>query len=109
MFLGKVYGTSDVRIAELGRKANFAQVRIDGRVSGDVRVYASDSDSGMSARGLEFEAATKTLTDLKVPHSHPELTGEKVLTLELLHGPTLKEFLHHLPQHSNAERFRVFG
>ena len=55
MFLGKVYGTSDVRIAELGRKANFAQVRIDGRVSGDVRVYASDSDSGMSARGLEFE------------------------------------------------------
>lgn len=55
MFLGKVYGTSDVSIAELGRKCNFAQVRIEGRVSGEIRVYSSESDSGMSARGLEFE------------------------------------------------------
>ncbi len=80
-------------------KAYFAELRESMMDELDYRQEA--------ARGLEFEAATKTLTDLKVPHSHPELTGEKVLTLELLHGPTLKEFLHHLPQHSNAERFRV--
>ena len=55
MHLGKVYGTSDVTISELGRKANFAQVRIQGRVSGEIRVYSADSDSGISARGLEFE------------------------------------------------------
>ena len=54
-FMGKMYGTADVRISELGRRCNFAQVRIEGRVSGPIRVYASDSDSGMNSRGLEFE------------------------------------------------------
>ena len=56
MFLGKVYGISDVNIADLGRKANFAQVRIQGRVSGAIRVHGVDAeDSEMSNRALEFE------------------------------------------------------
>jgi predicted unusual protein kinase regulating ubiquinone biosynthesis (AarF/ABC1/UbiB family) len=61
-----------------------------------------------AARALEFEAAVKALPDLKVPHCLLELTSEKVLTLELLHGPTLKEFLHDpKAAHSNEERYRV--
>ena len=60
-----------------------------------------------AGRALQFEAAAKALPDVKVPHCLPELTGEKVLTLELLKGPTLKEFLLHLDTHSNEERFRV--
>lgn len=55
MFLGRVYGISDVSISELGRKANFAQVRIDGRVSGEIRVHAGDTDSGAGGRALEFD------------------------------------------------------
>jgi predicted unusual protein kinase regulating ubiquinone biosynthesis (AarF/ABC1/UbiB family) len=58
-------------------------------------------------RALQFEAAAKALPDLEVPHCHEALTSEKVLTLELLRGPTLKEFLHDLPKYDNAERFRV--
>lgn len=57
-------------------------------------------------RALRFEAASKVLPDLKVPRCLRELTAEKVLTLEFIEGPTLKEFINALPE-DNAERFRV--
>ncbi|MBL8909260.1 MAG: AarF/ABC1/UbiB kinase family protein [Archangium sp.] len=58
-------------------------------------------------RGRTFETAARRVPDLVVPKSYDELTAEKVLTLELLHGPTLKEFINELPKHDNAERYRV--
>lgn len=61
-----------------------------------------------AARALVFEEAARALPDVKVPHCLLELTGEKVLTLELLHGHTLKEFMHDpRASHSNDERYRV--
>lgn len=54
-----------------------------------------------------YAAAAAALPDVVVPRSFPQLTAEKVLTLELLSGPTVKEFLSALDQHDNAERFRA--
>jgi hypothetical protein len=52
-FLGRIYGVQEVKISELGRKSNFAQVIITGKISDEVRLHGSSSD----ARGdsLEFE------------------------------------------------------
>ena len=47
------------------------------------------------------------LEEIKVPRVFDELTTERVLTLELLHGPTLKELLHRLDEVDNAERLRA--
>ncbi len=58
-------------------------------------------------RARQFEEAAAPLPVIKVPHCYEELTAEKVLTLELLQGPTLKEFMNHLDQHSNEERFKA--
>jgi predicted unusual protein kinase regulating ubiquinone biosynthesis (AarF/ABC1/UbiB family) len=58
-------------------------------------------------RARQYAAAAAPLPDLVVPRSFPHLTAEKVLTLELLTGPTVKEFLSTLEQHDNAERFRA--
>jgi predicted unusual protein kinase regulating ubiquinone biosynthesis (AarF/ABC1/UbiB family) len=58
-------------------------------------------------RALLYARAAQELPDVVVPRTFPELTSEKVLTLELLAGPTVKEFLNHLDQHDNAERFRA--
>jgi hypothetical protein len=52
-FLGKSYGTPAVKIGSLGRKSNFAQVRIEGRVSADIRFYSADAQGRPSS--LEFE------------------------------------------------------
>ena len=52
-FLGRIYGTPSVKISNLGRKTNFAQVRVEGRVSGDLRYYPADAKGRNSS--LEFE------------------------------------------------------
>lgn len=54
-----------------------------------------------------YAHAARTLPHLRVPRVFPELTSEKVLTLEFLRGQTLKDFLAKAAEHSNAERFRV--
>ncbi len=53
--LGGIYGTPDVMIAQLNRRANFAQVRIEGRVSDEIRFYKADPDSGTRTSSLQFE------------------------------------------------------
>lgn len=58
-------------------------------------------------RAHQFAEAAAGVSDIKVPRVFDELTSEKVLTLELLHGPTLKDLLHHSAQLTNEERFRV--
>jgi predicted unusual protein kinase regulating ubiquinone biosynthesis (AarF/ABC1/UbiB family) len=60
-----------------------------------------------AARCLEFAKAAACAPDVRVPRVFAELTAEKVLTLELLQGPTLKDLLHHSAQLSAEERFRV--
>ena len=60
-----------------------------------------------AARARLFAKAAAPLTEVRVPRSFDELTSEKVLTLELLEGPTLKEFLNTITQRSNAERFQA--
>jgi hypothetical protein len=55
VFLGRVYGTPEVRVAELGRKANFAQVRIQGRVADEIRFHPAEMESGFGTRSLEFD------------------------------------------------------
>ncbi|MFH0879728.1 MAG: hypothetical protein V2A34_08445, partial [Lentisphaerota bacterium] len=53
-FLGRIYGIQEARISELGRKTNFAQVRIQGRISGEVRLHSSNDARGETS-SLEFE------------------------------------------------------
>ncbi len=53
--LGRVYGSPQVKIAELGRKTNFAQVQIAGIVPGELRLHASDDETGESRNSLEFD------------------------------------------------------
>lgn len=80
-------------------KAYFAELR---------ESMMDELDYRQEAKRLwQFEAAARTLPDLEVPHCYEALTSEKVLTLEMFRGPTLKEFMNELPQHDNAERFRV--
>jgi predicted unusual protein kinase regulating ubiquinone biosynthesis (AarF/ABC1/UbiB family) len=56
---------------------------------------------------VRFAQAAQGVPGLVVPRVFDALTSQFVLTMELLEGPTLKEFLEHLAQHDNAERFRV--
>ncbi|HOW97957.1 MAG TPA: hypothetical protein P5567_01070 [Kiritimatiellia bacterium] len=51
--MGRVYGSPTVKISSLGRKTNFAQVRVEGRISGDLRYYPADAKGRNSS--LEFE------------------------------------------------------
>lgn len=77
--------------------------------------YAELRDSMMDELDYRREAeraqlyawAAAQLPDVVVPRTFPALTSEKVLTLELLAGPTVKEFLGELERHDNAERFRA--
>lgn len=54
-----------------------------------------------------FAEAAAPFLDLRVPEVVERLSAGKVLTLELLEGPTLKAFLAAEPPASNEERFRV--
>lgn len=58
-------------------------------------------------RAKRFARAADVLEEIKVPRVFDELTTERVLTLELLHGPTLKELLNRLDEVDNDERFRA--
>ncbi len=58
-------------------------------------------------RSFTFAKAAAPFPDLKVPKAYPELTAERVLTLEFFEGQTFKDFLADLPSHSDDERFRV--
>ncbi|MCC6332990.1 MAG: AarF/ABC1/UbiB kinase family protein [Myxococcales bacterium] len=80
-------------------KAYFAELRESMMDELDYRQEA--------ARCVQFAQAAACAPDLRVPRVFDELTSEKVLTLELLHGPTLKDLLHHSTQLTPEERFRV--
>ena len=80
-------------------KAYYAELRDSMMEELDYRLEAK--------RARQFDAAAAPLTEVQVPRCFEELTAEKVLTLELLPGPTLKEFLNHLDEHSNEERFKA--
>lgn len=80
-------------------KAYFAELRESMMDELDYRLEAK--------RARQFALAAAPLSELRVPRSFDALTSEKVLTLELLAGPTLKEFMSKLDQHSNEERFRA--
>ncbi len=56
---------------------------------------------------MEFARASRCLSDVKVPEVVEDRTSTRVLTLELLPGQTLKDFL--ASEASNAERLRVSG
>jgi predicted unusual protein kinase regulating ubiquinone biosynthesis (AarF/ABC1/UbiB family) len=58
-----------------------------------------------AALATAFAHATARLPDLKVPEVIDDHTSEKVLTLEMLHGATLKDWLATHP--SPEDRFRV--
>ncbi|MBS1150101.1 MAG: Ubiquinone biosynthesis monooxygenase UbiB [Myxococcaceae bacterium] len=60
-----------------------------------------------AARAREYAAAAKIASDLVVPEPFEALTAERVLTLELVHGETLKDVLGRIDQVPNAERFRI--
>ena len=60
-----------------------------------------------AARAREFAVAARVAPDLKVPYVIEGLTAQKVLTLELLPGETLKDVLARVSEVPNAERFRI--
>lgn len=60
-----------------------------------------------AARAKRYASAAAGLPEVRVPRVFDELTTEKVLTLELLRGPTLKELLHRIDEVDNAERLRA--
>lgn len=80
-------------------KAYFAELRESMMDELDYRQEA--------ARGKLFAQAAAPMPEVRVPRCFDELTAEKVLTLELLQGPTLKEFLNTITTHGNDERFRA--
>jgi predicted unusual protein kinase regulating ubiquinone biosynthesis (AarF/ABC1/UbiB family) len=80
-------------------KAYYAELRDSMMDELDYRLEAK--------RARQFAQAAAALPDIRVPRTFEALTAEKVLTLELLAGPTLKEFMNHLDEHSNEERFKA--
>ncbi len=58
-------------------------------------------------RARRFAEAAKAFPDLRVPKVYDELTAPRVLTLEFFDGLTVKEFLAHLDDHSNEQRFQL--
>ena len=60
-----------------------------------------------AALATGFAAAVERLPELRVPHVVQELSAARVLTLELLEGRTLKDWVVGEPLPSAEERFRV--
>ena len=54
-FLGRIYGIQDAKISELGRKTNFAQVRIQGRINAEVRLHSASDDARGETSSVEFD------------------------------------------------------
>jgi predicted unusual protein kinase regulating ubiquinone biosynthesis (AarF/ABC1/UbiB family) len=97
--LGAMVGVFATTTRMTQGKAYFAELRESMMDELDYRQEA--------ARARQFAAAARALPSLRVPKVFDELTAEKVLTLELLRGPTLKDLLHHSGQLTAEERFRV--
>lgn len=103
--------TSDLdNVGSLVKAVSFASKSLDGRAYfHELRAQmALELDYRREAKlcGV-FAAAAAPFEDLRVPQVVERLSAGKVLTLELLEGPTLKSFLVSEPQASNEERFRV--
>lgn len=97
--LGTMVGVFATTTRMAHGKAYFAELRESMMDELDYRQEA--------ARGKLFAQAAAALPEVRVPRCFEALTAEKVLTLELLEGPTLKEFLNHITEHPNDERFRA--
>ena len=54
LWVGKTYGTPAVKIASLGKRNNYAQVSITGKISQDIRFYKSTRSRSEGAGSLEF-------------------------------------------------------
>lgn len=88
---------SSTRLAK--GKEYYAEVRETMMDELDYRIEA--------VRAQTFAKVAAGLTEVRVPKVYDELTTEKVLTLELLRGRTFKDFLGHLDELPNDERFRA--
>ena len=95
--LGAMVSVVAVTTRMVQGKAYYAELRDSMMQELDYRIEAN--------RAAQFAVAAAPMREVRVPRSFPALTSEKVLTLELLAGPTLKEFLNHIDTHSNEERF----
>ena len=60
-----------------------------------------------AARAREYAKAAVVAPDLVVPKPFDALTAERVLTLEMIQGETLKDVLGRIQDVPNAERFRI--
>jgi hypothetical protein len=60
-YMGKTYGVQPVQIKDLTRKSNYAQIQLSGRVSGDIRYHASDTDDGSGSLEFELDDGTDTI------------------------------------------------
>lgn len=60
-----------------------------------------------AALARAYALAAAPLPELVVPRTFEALTSERVLTLELIHGQHLKDFLHQAPFPPNAARFQA--
>jgi predicted unusual protein kinase regulating ubiquinone biosynthesis (AarF/ABC1/UbiB family) len=97
-------------VGSLVRAVSVASKSLDGRAYfQELRAQmALELDYRREARLCQvFAAAAAPFGDLRVPEVVERLSAGKVLTLELLEGPTLKAFLAASPAASNEERYRV--
>lgn len=80
-------------------KAYYAEIR---------EALLDELDYRTEAKRLKlFEHAVHGLPELRVPRVFDALTTEKVLTLELLEGMTVKEFLQDIDTRSAEEKFKA--
>ncbi|MBK7862832.1 MAG: AarF/ABC1/UbiB kinase family protein [Archangiaceae bacterium] len=95
--LGTLVKALGVAGKRLDVRKHFEEVRAD---------FLAETDYRNEARNAEaFAAALGRTDELCVPRPLLELTAQRVLTLELLQGPTLKELL--VGPLDEAERFRL--
>ena len=59
--LGRSFGVQPVKIKDLGRKSNYAQVRLAGRVSDDVRFHAKEEEGAGGSLEFELDDGTDTI------------------------------------------------
>lgn len=59
--LGRTYGVQAVKIKDLSRKSNYAQIRLAGRVSDDVRFHAKEEEGAGGSLEFELDDGTDTI------------------------------------------------
>ena len=59
--LGRSYGVQAVKIKDLGRKSNYAQVRLAGRVSDEIRFHAKEEEGAGGSLEFELDDGTDTI------------------------------------------------